>query len=209
MRKPLFFRWELDEPLILNNSLLLGLQKEKLTRLQRVQNAAARLIAGLRKKDHITPTLKRLHWLPIEQRIIYKVLVLVYKALSGEGPLYLQELLQRYVPLRKLRIEQDNLLCVPNCNFVNTERRAFGIRAPAEWNKLPRNLRCKDTLVSFKSGLKTFLFQVAYEWLFKFSVKDWTKLCLTVIFNVLFFKPVIITCVFAYVIFLLILLLFF
>ena len=146
-----------------NNSLLLGLQKEKLTRLQRVQNAAARLIAGLRKKDHITPTLKRLHWLPIEQRIIYKVLVLVYKALSGEGPLYLQELLQRYVPLRKLRIEQDHLLCVPNCNFVNTERRAFGIRAPAEWNKLPRNLRCKDTLVSFKSGLKTFLFQVAYE----------------------------------------------
>ena len=52
------------------NALLLGLPKSKLKRIQLAQNAAARLIKGLRKNDHITPVLKDMHWLPIEQRIL-------------------------------------------------------------------------------------------------------------------------------------------
>ena len=146
-----------------NNSLLLGLQKQKLTKLQHVQNAAARLISGTKLRDHISPVLRQLHWLPIEQRILYKVLVLVYKALNGYGPAYLHDLLQPYVPLRELRISQHHLLCVPKTKYVVTERRAFGIRGPTEWNKLPFELRCKETLSSFKGGLKTHLFLVAYD----------------------------------------------
>jgi hypothetical protein len=93
-----------------NNSLLIGLPKKKLIRLQRVQNAAARLITGLQKRDHITPALYELHWLPIAQRILYKVLLLTYKALHGIGPEYLRELLTEYVPSRPLRSSSDSKL---------------------------------------------------------------------------------------------------
>ena len=57
-------------------------------RLQNVQNSAARLIARRRKFDHITPVMKELHWLPVNQRIIYKIglLLIIYKALNGLAP---------------------------------------------------------------------------------------------------------------------------
>ena len=63
-----------------NNSLLLGLPKFMIKRLQMIQNAAARLILGGQKRDHVTPLLIQLHWLPVEKRIIFKVLLLVYKS---------------------------------------------------------------------------------------------------------------------------------
>ena len=148
-----------------NNSLLIGLPKEKLRRLQRVQNAAARLIAQVKKRDHITPILIQLHWLPIDQRVLvlYKVLLIVFKCRIGQGPEYLDELLAPYVPLRELRIGSENILCVPEGHYVNTKKRAFGIRGPAEWNNLPRHLRMKESIYSFKSSLKTYLFKLAYE----------------------------------------------
>ena len=61
-----------------NNALLVGLPKKSLHPLQMVQNASARLIMGIKKHDHISPTLIELHWLPVEQRIIFKLLLLVY-----------------------------------------------------------------------------------------------------------------------------------
>ena len=76
-----------------NNSLLAGIPDYMIRKLQMVQNACARLINGIRKYDHITPSLMQLHWLPVEQRIIFKVLLLVYKALNGKAPVYLSELL--------------------------------------------------------------------------------------------------------------------
>ena len=53
------------------NSLLFGAQKRDIAKLQSVQNAAARIIAGLKKRDHITETLRDLHWLPVEERIVF------------------------------------------------------------------------------------------------------------------------------------------
>jgi hypothetical protein len=147
----------------LNNSLLLGVPKKKLSRLQLVQNAAARMITGIKKRDHVSPVLYRLHWLPIEKRILYKVILLTYKALHGKGPEYLQELLTFYVPNRSLRSSGDSKLCIPRCKYVETEKRAFGVRAPMEWNKLPADLRGKETVESFKKALKTYLFKVAYD----------------------------------------------
>ena len=69
-----------------NNGMLVGLPKKELRRLQLVQNAGARLIKGLRKHDHITPTLRQLHWLPVEQHIVFKVLMMLYKAINFQGP---------------------------------------------------------------------------------------------------------------------------
>ena len=61
------------------NSLLYGLPKGSLKKLQHVQNAAARLVTFSRNQEHITPILYNLHWLPVEQRIIFKILLLTFK----------------------------------------------------------------------------------------------------------------------------------
>ena len=72
------------------NSLLIGLPKCLLKRLQSVQNAAARLVSGSRKYDHISPVLHQLHWLPVDKRIIYKILLMVFKCLHNLAPSYLR-----------------------------------------------------------------------------------------------------------------------
>ena len=145
-----------------NNSLLIGLPKKQTQRLQIVQNAAARLIAGLKKRDHVTPTLEKLHWLPVDLRILYKVLAITYKSLNGLGPAYLSELLTEYIPSRSLRSASENRLCVPSTHYVATGKRAFGAIAPKEWNKLPIHIRKKDSFESFKKALKTHFFVQAY-----------------------------------------------
>ena len=79
------------------NSLLYGLPNFHIEKLQRVQNSAARLIARKRKFDHISDTLNELHWLSVENRIIYKILLLTYKCLNGLSPIYLTELIKVYI----------------------------------------------------------------------------------------------------------------
>jgi hypothetical protein len=68
------------------NSLLVGFPNSQLERLQRVQNSAARFISGARRFDDITPILRSLHWLPIKQRIIFKMAVFVFRCLIGFAP---------------------------------------------------------------------------------------------------------------------------
>ena len=72
-----------------NNGLLCSTYEYLTTKLHLVLNAAAKVICGLRKFDHATQMLYNLHWLPVDQRIIFKIILLVYKARSGEGPKYL------------------------------------------------------------------------------------------------------------------------
>ena len=71
------------------NSILFGLPEVHLNKLRRIQNAAARLVTGTRKFDHISPILERLHWLPIQYRIQFKILLFVHKSLNGKGPEYI------------------------------------------------------------------------------------------------------------------------
>jgi len=76
------------------NSLFFGLPDTSISKLQSVQNAAARLFGGLRKFDHVTPILRdQLHWLPIRQRIDFKIATLVYKSLNHLAPQYLLDML--------------------------------------------------------------------------------------------------------------------
>ena len=89
------------------NSLLHGLFKYEINKLQSVQNAAVRVIACLRKFDHISDTLKELHWLPVEQRIIFKINLICFKILNNLAPDYLVDLIHVYEPARYLRSSSD------------------------------------------------------------------------------------------------------
>jgi len=68
------------------NALLYGVSERLIHRLQSVQNAAARLVTGARRRDHITPILRQLHWLPVRQRVTFKIAVLVFQCLTGQAP---------------------------------------------------------------------------------------------------------------------------
>uniref|UniRef100_A0A3B1J046 Reverse transcriptase domain-containing protein n=1 Tax=Astyanax mexicanus TaxID=7994 RepID=A0A3B1J046_ASTMX len=84
------------------NSLYTGVSGFSLARLQSVQNAAAWLLTGTCKYEHISPILVSLHWLPIYFRIHFKILLFTFKSLNGLAPPYLSELLHTYKPTRSL-----------------------------------------------------------------------------------------------------------
>ena len=144
------------------NSLLYGAKGYNKSQLQLCQNNAARMLSLRRKFDHITPVLKDLHWLPVEQRIEYKVLLLTYKALHGKAPAYISQLLSLYTPTRPLRSENKNLLRVPRCRLEGFGRRCFAYAAPSLWNPLPTPVKRASSIDTFKSSLKSYLFNVAY-----------------------------------------------
>ena len=85
------------------NSLMYGLPKYSIDRVQHVFNCAAKLKTLSKKYDHVTPLLIELHWLPVEYRIIFKILLITFKILNGIAPNYLKDLLEPYVPRRTLR----------------------------------------------------------------------------------------------------------
>ena len=140
------------------NSLLLGLPDKLISRLQKVQNAAARLVTCTRKRDHITGVLRELHWLPIRKRIIFKTLLITFKALNNAAPDYIRRLLVPYHPPRNLRSATQNLLEVPRCNSKTYGERAFSVAAPTLWNSIPLAIRNSSTVDEFKTQLKTHLF---------------------------------------------------
>ena len=144
------------------NSLLWGIPKLLQQRLQHVQNSAARLVKRKKKSDHISPVLYDLHWLPIAQRIKFKLLLITYKALQNMAPGYISDLISTYQPARSLRSADASLLNVPYSRLATCGDRAFSVAAPKLWNSLPLQLRNSTSLTSFKSGLKTFLFKEAF-----------------------------------------------
>ena len=78
-----------------------------------------------RRHNHITPMLKELHWFPVDQRFVFKILLFPYKALNGLAPVYLSDLLNDYTPVRDLRSSSQNLLVVLMSNFKSYGDRAF------------------------------------------------------------------------------------
>ena len=144
------------------NGLLYELPSSLLTKLQRVQNTAARIIARRPKHHSITAILKELHWLPVKQRIKFKIVTTTWKALHGLAPSYIEELLTPYTPSRELRSSHGKNLVIPKCNN-NYGKRAFSCAAPKLWNSLPTSLKDIDCFVTFKSKLKTLYFREAYS----------------------------------------------
>ena len=145
------------------NALLSGVPQYLLDRLQRVQNAGARLTVKASKSDHITPILHSFHWPPVAARINYKVSTLCYSFLSDSGPEYLPRVLRIYTPSRQLRSSSDNsILCVPSVKTKTFGQRSFSYDGPVMWNKLPYDIRTSKSKTSFKQALKTHPFSTHY-----------------------------------------------
>ena len=110
--------------------------KSSIYKFKKNQNRAARIVKRTFKYDSITPTLKELHWLPIEQLIKFKVAVTTYKSLNGMSPQYLKELHKHYKPNRTLRSSKDNKLLDKYKNTKTHGNRAYEHAAAEVWNKL-------------------------------------------------------------------------
>ena len=132
-------------------SLLHNLPNHQTEKLQLIQNHAARVVKKCKKSDHITQTLIDLHWLPVKFRSQYKLLILVYKCLHGDGPAYLSSLLEEYYPLRNLRSTAQARLYEPSVHKGYGER-AFSVVGPKLWNALPESLRKSNSLDVFKKS---------------------------------------------------------
>ena len=118
------------------NSLLAGLPKYLLDRLQRIQNNAARLICKASRSDHISPLLHSLHWLPISDRINYKLSTFTFSAVCGTGPEYLSELIHVYTPSRQLRSSSNTRkLRIPHVRTKTYGQRPFSFQSPTNWNR--------------------------------------------------------------------------
>ena len=143
------------------NSLLYGLPKPQIVKLQRVQNAAARLAMNISKYSHVTQAFQDLHWLPVRARIHFKILLLVFKAIHGLAPPYISDLVTvKPNSSYDLRSNSSLLLEPPKKKMLSTlGARSFYAAAPCLWNSLPAELRDIQSLCSFKQKLKTHLFR--------------------------------------------------
>ena len=116
-----------------------------------------RIIFRLDKMSHVTPFLKKLHWLPIQHRILFKYNLLIFKAINLSQAPYLSAL------IRSSSLTRGNRLSISSTRpKKHIGRRGFAVAAPAEWNKLPQTVRSQQTTDGFRSQLKTYLFRLAY-----------------------------------------------
>ena len=145
------------------NSLLTGMANYKIQKLQHVQNMGCRIITNLWKYDHITNSMRQLHWLRIKEQILYKLGLIMYKCKNNLTPEYLKALISTnqnkrvihsstsgYIPLAFWKNSQ-----VFNSAFYSTRSRLL--------NSLPDNITSSGSAEVFKCRLKTHLFNTSHS----------------------------------------------
>ena len=135
-------------------------------KLQKLLNSAVRFIynlSGDRCRLSISPYLQKLHLLPVEYRVKYKISLLVYKCLHDKAPAYLKDLLQPSLTFSHLRSD-SNLYrletCIPNTKYGQS---SFAFQAPVEWNSLPQDIQLCSTIDNFKKRLKSHYMSQCYD----------------------------------------------
>ena len=134
------------------NSLLLGCPTNSLKSLQLIQNAADRVLMRTNRRDHVSPGLASLHWLPVKFRIEFKILLLTYKALNDRAPSYLKDLIVGYFPNRALCSQTASFLVVPRVSQSRMGGRAFSYQAPLCETSCQIGFRKQTTSLPLRSG---------------------------------------------------------
>ena len=145
------------------NSILTGISSTNIQRLQRIQYALARVIHRVPWREHITPTITKLHWLPVQQRKNFKLALLTWKALHLQQPSYVAELLNQRSTNGEHNLRDRGIMLVVPPTSTQLGDRAFSCAAPRLWNSLPASVRSSPSLPSFKSNLKTYFFKQAFK----------------------------------------------
>ena len=120
------------------HGLLYGHPKCTVSGLQAVQISAARILTKERLRDHhsMSRAMMELHWLPVDKRIEYKLLLYTYKAWHRLAPGYLCDLVVPYKSRRVLRSAESNLLTVPPGKPGKYRSRSFVSASANLWNSL-------------------------------------------------------------------------
>lgn len=142
------------------NSLLYGCPKYSIKKLQNIQNASVRFIKKLPKHAHITNERKKLHFLTINYRIIFRICCYTHKCIYGSAPQYMKSLIRSSASANintTLRTQSSIRLHQPICKKFSS----FSTAGPLEWNKLPMNIRNINDFNSFKRKLKTYYFSIS------------------------------------------------
>ena len=149
------------------NSLFIGLPNVILKKVQSVLNRAARLIFNLSPRVPSTSSLIELHWLPFKARIECKICLITFKALKFNQPSFIRELLSfsSHESTSGLRSADDPYRlheprAIGEREFAN---RSFSYIASHLYNKLPVTIKQINSINTFKSRLKAFLFSRAYD----------------------------------------------
>ena len=135
------------------NSMYFNIKKSNVKKLQKVQNAAARIVAQKRYRESISGTLKDLHWLRIESRVIFKLLLLTYKYIKGKCPPHFNFQYKSYNTHPNDYLMLKTISCKTKYG-----KRAFTYLAPRLWNALPVKIKTEENIQLFKSMVKTMLF---------------------------------------------------
>ena len=145
-----------------SNGILVNLRDNALKPLQRIQNMAAKITLGMRKYDSSTEALRTLHWLPIKQRIKFKICLMVEKCIRNEAPEYLQNLIKVRSNNTNMALRNDDDLEIPRTTGSHHGERAFSVAGPKLYNSLPDVCKNTETIISFKKKLKTHFFREAF-----------------------------------------------
>ena len=138
------------------NSLLYGVSKYNVAKLQKIQNALCRIVFRLDRTSHVTPFHQKLQWLPISYHILFKYNLITFKAIKFSQPIYLSSLIKTSCLTRENRL---SLSSVSHKKAIG--RRGFAMASATEWNRLPQSVRSQQTITGFHSHLKTYLFRLA------------------------------------------------
>ncbi len=143
------------------NALLYGAKAKDLDRLQSLQNKAAKLIFSADRRSSPSPLLDNLHWLPVRERIQFKLCMYVYKCLHDCAPDYLSAFISyksRPQTGPVTRSAKDTSILNVHIGRTRTGDKSFSVSAPMLWNRLPKNIREACSLPVFKKLLKSYLY---------------------------------------------------
>ena len=147
-----------------SNSILAGLPKKSISKMQRVQNWAAKVVLYRDKYSSSTEALIQLHWLPVKERIDFKILCIIFKCLNRMAPSYLSSKIKVKQFPKNTRASAIGLtLEVPYVRKSTFAARAFSVYGPKLWNSLEPKLQKMTSIDSFKRCLKTELFKRAFK----------------------------------------------